>query len=326
MDLSQLGERKIIKIFEKIYGDCDKAVLGMGDDSCIIEQDENHYLVVSTDLLSRKTHFPLEMSPQNIGKYAVNACLSDIASMGANPLGLLFSYGLPKNTEENFIKGLAQGIAKACTDHDTCVLGGDTKEQDELLITGIALGKVRKDRVLRRSGAKVHDLICTTGIIGSSAAGFYAMIKELDVPPKFIKAAFEPQARIKEGIAINKYATSCADISDGLAYTIHEIVKSSKVGFRIYEKDIPCEEELGEISELAGINLDELLLYNGGEYELLFTLPKKNLADVERKMEQLQTSFSVIGEIVKNGNKLIRVDGSDENLELRGYEAFKSNF
>ena len=74
MDLSQLGERKIIKIFQKIYGDCDKAVLGMGDDSCIIEQDENHYLVVSTDLLSRKTHFPLEMSPQNIGKYAVNAC------------------------------------------------------------------------------------------------------------------------------------------------------------------------------------------------------------------------------------------------------------
>ena len=326
MNIRELGERRAIRIFEGIYGSCEKAVLAMGDDACILEQDEKHYLVVSTDLLSRKTHFPLEMPPRKIGKYAVNACLSDIASMGAYPIGLLFSYGLPGDTEEDFIRGLARGIDEACRSHDTCVLGGDTKEQDELLVTGIALGRVKKDRVLRRSGAEVGDLICTTGMMGSSAAGYYAMIKGFKAPKRFMKAAFEPRSRIMEGIAISKYATACADISDGLAFTLHEIARASGVGFRIYEEKIPVDGGLEGIAGLAGVEADELLFHKGGEYELLFTLPEEHLTTVEKKIKALKTKFSVIGEIAKRGGRLMRKDGRVENLEPRGYEAFKANF
>lgn len=324
MKVSELGERRAIKIFEGIYGGCEKAVLGMGDDACILELDKEHYLVVSTDLLSRRTHFPLEMPPKAIGRYAVNACLSDIAAMGAYPLGLLFAYGFPADTDEKFIREIARGVKEACRKHDTCVLGGDTKEQGELLITGIALGKVRQERVLKRSGAKAGELICITGTMGSSAAGYYAIIKGFEAPKRFMKAAYEPRARIREGITISEFATSCTDISDGLAFSLSEISRASKVGFRVYEEKIPVDRSLGKIAGLAGVAAEELVFHKGGEYELLFTLPEEHLPAVEKEMKALKTKVSVIGEIVKRGKKLVRHDGSIENLEPRGYEAFKS--
>lgn len=326
MKLKELGERRAIRIFESIYGSCEEAVLAMGDDACVLELDEKQYLVVSTDLLSRKTHFPLEMPPRVIGKYAVNACLSDIAAMGAYPIGLLFSYGLPGDTEEDFIRELARGVDEASREHDTCVLGGDTKEQEELLIVGVALGRVRKSRVLRRSGAKVGDLICTTGMMGSSAVGYYALIKGFKTPGWFLKAAYEPRARIKEGVAVSKYATACTDISDGLAFSLHEIAGASGVGFRVYGEKIPVDRELGRMAGLAGVGVDELIFHKGGEYELLFTLPEEHLTEVEKEMKALKTKLSVIGEVTERGGKLVRRDASVEDLEPRGYEAFKSNF
>lgn len=326
MKLEELGERGAIRIFESIYGKCEDAVLGIGDDACILEMDEEHYLVVSTDLLSRKTHFPHEMAPRKIGKYAVNACLSDIAAMGAYPLGLLFSYGLPGGADEDFIKELARGIRDASKEHGTCVLGGDTKEQNELLIVGIALGRARKGQVLRRSGARTGDLICTTGMMGSSAAGYYALIKGFKAPKRFMKAAFEPWARIKEGLAISKYATACADVSDGLAFSLHEIARASRVGFKVYEEGIPVDRELGRMAELAGVEVDELAFHKGGEYELLFTVPEEHLPAVEKEMKTLKTKLRVIGEITKHDGKLVKEDGSVVDLEPRGYEAFKSNF
>lgn len=325
MKLSELGERRAIELFESIYGGCGDAVLAMGDDACILELDPEHYLVVSTDLLSRKTHFPLEMPPRVIGRYAVNACLSDIAAMGASPMGMLFSYGLPGDAEEAFLRELARGVQEACREHGTCVLGGDTKEQEELLIAGTALGRVRKDRVLRRKGARIGDLILVTGTMGSSAAGYYAVIHNLEVPRRFVRAAYEPRARIREGAVLSKYATSCMDVSDGLAFSLYEVARASGVGFRVYEERIPVDEELDRIPEFAEIR-DELVFHKGGEYELLFTLPGKRLEVLMEELEPLQGRLSVIGEITPGGGVLVRRDGSEVELEARGYEAFKGNF
>jgi thiamine-monophosphate kinase len=325
LKLSELGERRAIEIFESIYGSCEEAALALGDDACILELDPEHYLVVSTDLLSRRTHFPLEMPPRVIGRYAVNACLSDIAAMGASPIGLLFSYGLPGDTEEAFVRELARGIHEACREHDTCVLGGDTKEQGELLIVGTALGRVKKDRVLTREGARVGDLILVTGMVGSSAAGYYAIIKNLEVPRRFIEAAYEPKARIREGVVLGKYASSCIDISDGLAFSLHEVARASKAGFRIYEEHLPIDEELDRIAEFAKIK-EELVFHKGGEYELLFTLPRERLKALEEELKPLGTRLSVIGEITPRGGELVRKDGPVVELEYRGYEAFKVNF
>ena len=172
MNLKELGERKIIEIFARNFRACDNEVVGIGDDAAVFEIDSDNYLVASTDVIIQSTHIPREMTPEQIGKYAVNVNLSDIASMGAKPLGLLLSFGLPETLDENFIEELSKGVNSACHDHGTCVLGGDTKRHSEIVISGTALGKVNKGLVLTRAGAKEGDIIGITGRIGSAAAGF----------------------------------------------------------------------------------------------------------------------------------------------------------
>lgn len=323
MKLSELGERGTIKIFENVYGECEKALITMGDDACVLELDPEHYLVASTDLLSRRTHFPLEMPPRVIGRYAVNACLSDIASMGAEPLGLLFSYGLPGDTDDAFIRELAEGIKEACLKHGTCVLGGDTKEQGELLISATALGKVSRDRLLLRKGAEVGDLILVTGEVGTSAAGYHAIVYNIKAPNHAMEAAYKPQARVKEGVILGKYATSCIDVSDGLAFSLHEIARSSGVGFRIYEERLPVDEDsLGIATNPT--EREDILYHKGGEYELLFTLPRERYESVKKEFQTLGTRITVIGEITDKGRDVVLKDGSLKKIDYRGYEAFKS--
>ncbi|MEE9564335.1 MAG: thiamine-phosphate kinase, partial [Candidatus Hydrothermarchaeaceae archaeon] len=274
MKLKELGERKIIEIFTRNFDRCDNAAVGIGDDAAVFTLDSENYLVISTDLITQKTHIPREMIPLQIGRYAVNVNLSDIASMGAKPLGLVFSFGLPCDIDEKFIEELSEGINEACREHGTCVLGGDTKEHGEIIIAGTAIGRVKKDRLLTRAGAKVGDIIGVTGKIGSAAAGFHCLTRNIADSEKFIKAALEPNARVKEGEILSEYATACMDISDGLAFSLHEIAKESKKGFKVYEERIPVDEGLSRVSELSGVPVREMVFHKGGDFELLFTAPE----------------------------------------------------
>ncbi len=325
MKLFQLGERKIIRIFEREFGKskCRNAVVGIGDDACVVKFD-NKLLAISTDAIYQKTHIPREMTPRQIGKFAVNVNLSDIAAMGAAPLGLVFSFGMPSGLDENFVGELSKGINEACREHKTCVFGGDTKEHGEIVIAGTAFGSI-ENKILRRSVARVDDLICVTGSIGSAAAGFYCLTKNLDVKARgrLIKAALEPKARMREGILLGRYANACIDVSDGLAFSLHEIAKASGVGFLVYEEKIPVDKNVRKVAELSGISLREIVFHKGGDYELLFTISPKKF---ERMKEEIGSDAAVIGEIKKRGKKILNVSGEVEELESRGYEAFVTKF
>lgn len=325
MNLSQLGERRIIKIFEREFDKrrCKNAVVGIGDDACVVKFC-NKLLAISTDAIYQKTHIPREMTPRQIGKFAVNVNLSDIAAMGAVPIGMVFSFGMPSNLDENFVKELSKGINEACREHKTCVLGGDTKEHSEIVIAGTAFGNI-ENKILRRSAARVDDLICVTGSIGSAAAGFYCLTKNLDVKARgrLIKAALEPKARVREGILLGRYANACIDISDGLAFSLHEIAKASGVGFLVYEEKIPVDKNVRKVAKLSGISLREIMFHKGGDYELLFTIPPRKF---KRMKEEIGSDVAVIGEIKKRGKKILNVSGEVEELESRGYEAFVTKF
>jgi thiamine-monophosphate kinase len=316
MNLKELGERKIIEIFARNFDRCENAAVGIGDDAAVFAIDSENYLVVSTDIITQKRHIPGEMTPLQIGKYAVNVNLSDIASMGATPLGLLFSFALPGNIDDKFIEELSKGINSACREHGTCVLGGDTKEHEEVVIAGTALGKVEKNRFLTRAGAGVGDIIGVTGEIGSAAAGFYSLTKNIAGTDKFIKAALEPTARVKEGEILSKYASACMDISDGLAFSFHEIAKASGKGFRVYEEQIPVDEGLERVSELSGVPTGEIIFHKGGDFELLFTVPKEKFEALEKKID-----ITAIGEVTEKG-AIVQKDGKESELDSRGYDAF----
>lgn len=330
--LSELGERKIIELFAKEFrkNRCRNLVLGIGDDAAVLKLGKEIFLVASCDSIYQKTHIPREMTPEQIGKHAVNVFLSDIAAMGALPLGLLFSFGLPRNLEEDFVKKIALGIRKECEKDGICVLGGDTKESTEITIVGTALGIAKNGKWLEKKGAKTGDAICVTGRIGSAAAGFYCLTenKSVKIPERIkkqlIKKAFEPEARIKEGLILSRYASSCTDTSDGLAFSLHEIARASNAGFKIYENKLPVSKYVKIISSQLNLPAQELTLHKGGDYELLFTAKKENVKKIRKEMQKIGAEIHEIGIITKRGCKIVGLAGREHELKGRGYEAFKN--
>lgn len=315
MKLKKLGERKIIEIFARNFDKCDNEVVGIGDDAAVLRLDSENYLAVSTDIITQKVHIPKEMTPRQIGMYAANVNLSDIASMGASPIGLLFSFGLPGDLDESIIEGISAGINSTCKEHGICVLGGDTKEHDEIVISGTALGKVKKNEILTRAGAVAGDIIGVTGKIGSAAAGFYCLTRGIS-QPRFIEAALEPKARIKEGKILSGYASSAMDISDGLAFSLHEIAEKSGTGFKIYEERVPAEDGIKRVSKLTDVPAREMIFHKGGDFELLFTAPEKKFAELERKID-----VTAIGEVIDSGAVIVK-EGRELELGAHGYDSF----
>lgn len=313
MKLEELGERAIIEIFLKEIGGNI-----LYEDSSLIDLGDS-YMVISTDIINERLHIPREMTPYQIGKYLVNVNLSDIASMGAKPIGFLAAFGLRKDLDENFVKEIAKGIRDVCKKYDVKFLGGDTKESSEINIAGIAIGIVEKDKVLLRSKARVGDLICVTGKLGSAAMGYHCLIRGIYIE-KFVKKALEPEARIREGMILKDYANACIDISDGLAYSLGEISRRSNVGFIIYEDKIPYDKDIIDLCEKFKIDFRDVLYYKGGDYELLFTIDRDKVEELRDKIE-----FYVIGEIKEKGfGRKIFINGKVKEFEVNGWESFKS--
>ncbi|GBE19221.1 thiamine-monophosphate kinase [archaeon BMS3Abin16] len=324
MKLADLGEQGVIELFKREFEtlECASVLKSIGDDCAVIRLDGGDCLVVSIDTILQKTHIPREMTPEQIGIYAVNVVLSDIAAMGAEPLGLVFSTALPQDMNRDFAGSIAKGMAQAAAKHGTSIVGGDTQKAEEIAITGTAFGRVKEENLLLRSGAGVGDLICTTGEIGSAAAGFYCLTNKIDGYHGFIKRALEPRARLREGKILSKFASSCMDISDGLALSVHEIATQSGVGARIFEEKIPINHRLNEVARLTGVSLREMTLYKGGDFELLFTVAPDRFESVRTDMEKIGSPAAAIGEITEKNIRLVDEKGCETELAMRGWQAF----
>jgi thiamine-monophosphate kinase len=278
------------------------------DDTAITKFD-NTNLISTCDMLIESKHFPNEMSYFQMGFKAVTVNVSDLAAMGASPLGFLLSIALPKDFEVNHFKEIINGVTDACDYYKIPLIGGDTNEASEIIISGTALGLC--DKPLMKNTAEIGDLICLTGDIGLAALGF-----NLKGDNIYTKKSLEPLARLKEGIAIkNADATSATDITDGLASELYEM-KPDSLGFMIYEDKLDISDEFKEISSKLDLNYLDLLLHVGEDFELMFTIDKENDLDID---------FKVIGE-VNNSDKIeiTLIDGEVMEIENRGYNHYVS--
>ncbi|HEY9206569.1 MAG TPA: thiamine-phosphate kinase [Candidatus Methanoperedens sp.] len=319
MKANELDERELVSHIAGLLGKPGLNVIeGAGEDDCaVLDIGGEDYLLVTTDMLHRKTDFPLQMTAWQIGWMSAAVNLSDLASKGARPLGLLMAIGIPPDTELGFIDEMVKGIGECASRHGTQVIGGDTDSHDELTITGTALGLVKKELLIRRSGAKPGDLVCVTGHLGSAGAALYALDKKIPIGRELLKALFEPQPRIKEGMALaaSRLVTSMMDISDGLALSLHDMRKAGSVGFRIYEDRLPVLPQVGEL--LKGREFLEAVIFTGGDFELLFTVAPEKIKEARRACR-----LTVIGEVIDEGMFIERA-GKMEELEALGYEHFK---
>lgn len=329
MKIEQLGEIGLIeRITKKFRVSTESIAVGAGEDDCaVIElaRADYKYLVATTDMLQESTHLPVGISPFQIGWSAVAVNLSDIAAMGARPYAFTIAMGIPAHTETAFVDAMVEGIADCASAYDTAVVGGDITRSKELILTGTCFGFA--DKPVRRAGAKVGDLVCVTGSVGNAALGLKILKEGLTVPKKVEetakKALFQPVPRIPEGITLadSGLVTSMLDISDGLALSLAELARSSKVGFEIYEAKVPVlSEEMR--AAVRDVDLRELAFFYGGDYELLFTVDADVLAD-EFATLQKKVGISVIGVVVPSEESICFKTGQGkEQLKIKGYQHF----
>ena len=292
--------------------------VGPGDDAAAIEVG-GRYVVASTDIVSRLAHLPGAMVPRDIGWFVAAVNLSDVAAMGARPLGVLLSFCLPRDYLLRDLEAIMEGAQECALSVGTEILGGDTKEGRELVIAGTALGEVEKERVLLRRGARKGDLLAVTGTMGLASAGFAAVTNGINAP-EAADAFMRPRPRIREGMALSASgaATSAMDVTDGLAYSVHELSRQSGVHFIVDWDAIPVRPEALRIAMAVDGSVEDMVLHYGGDYELLFTIRPDMLDAVKGA---LGDEFSVIGRAEGSENVLMR-GGQVSQLESRGYEHF----
>lgn len=226
----------------------------IGDDSALINHNlaNDSYIVASSDMLIQSTHFPKEMSYYQMGYKSVVVNVSDLAAMGAKPIGFLLNLAIPNDLNLDDFDELICGVTSACADYHIPLVGGDTNEANEIIISATAMGSVQKDEVLMKYGFNPGDLICITGEIGLAALGFEILCndKKLEIA-KSIDSSFvdlalfkslKPKACLKESFILSKYnynlsskdncninsRIACTDITDGVASELYEILKADK--------------------------------------------------------------------------------------------------
>ncbi len=306
--LRDLGEKEAIRHLVKRFDP--EGQLMIGDDCAMVDMGRE-YLLATSDMINQDTHIPEGTRGWLIGWYATAINLSDIASMGGFPLGLLFALGLPPDMEMNFLDDIAQGMEDCCKAHGARVLGGDTKENPTISITGTALALVGKKDVMQRKGARPGDMVFLTGELGNQL-GWYKSRAEWD-----IESLLKVEPRVREGqmLAQSGAVTSCIDLSDGLSTSLHHLGKASGMGFEIEMANIPF---IGSLS-----NEDrQRCLHLGGEFELLFTVDPEKASNIPNtSLGGLKISH--IGTVTGEQDVFITDDDGQHILEDKGWEHFR---
>ncbi len=328
MKVSELGEFGLIDLLAKmVCGTQDKyLIIGIGDDAAAWYGDTSTQLA-TVDSFIQDVHFSLGMASWNeLGWKALATNLSDIAAMGGVPRYALASLALPGHTEVEDVTALYQGMIELAQQFEVAIVGGDTSSAPLVAITITVLGSTKNQdkHILTRSAAKPGDKVAVTGMLGTAAAGWEMLTKQLQFNSEAtasLRTAFlHPYPRINEGqLLVEQGVKTAIDISDGLISDLNHICKASQVGARIEVDRVPIQPT---VKTNFGDRALELALSGGEDYELLFTAS----AEVIDKVTMAASCpITVIGEITadKVGKvTLVDSEGNPFNLRKAGWEHF----
>ena len=323
-----IGERKIIEMIQGHLDLMPNLAVSFGDDVSALSIGRGCLAVLKADMLVSKTDVPPGMTFWQAARKAVVMNISDFAAKGVKPMAMLVSLGLPKGMAAKDVVELAEGLNAGAREYGAYVIGGDTGEASDLVISVSLFGTARRNRLMLRSGAKPGDFLAVTGPFGNTAAGLRVLLSKLDVPEKvrdvLAKSVLLPHARLKEGLALShsKAVSAAIDSSDGLAWSLHEIARASNVGLMIDR--LPAASEAKIFAERTKIDLAELVFYGGEEYEILLTIKPDAWAAAEKAVARIGGQLLQIGKVTR-GKRVVRESGGTKHtIEPRGYEHFKT--
>jgi len=319
MRISEIGgEFALIKrLLEKQEYDDPRVIKGVGDDCAVIDVNGKH-LLVTADMLVENDHFSLDwFTPQQVGKKLIECNVSDIVSMGGNPMYGVISISLNKETELEFMDALYDGIYDASKKYGIIIVGGDTTHGSDIVLNLTLLGEVEKDGLRSRSMAEVGDVICVTGKLGGSTGGLRLLLKGLEGE---IDEHVNPVSRTpEEGRIIARYANAMVDISDGLGSEVVHICEESDKGAVIFKDRIPLADSAIAAAEKLNESPYDYALYGGEDFELVFTMNEKDLENLKNEFND----FTVVGKVLEPQKGMnIEMDREYRPL-LGGYDHFR---
>ncbi len=320
---SRLAEREIIRLLTRIYGKSSGLPLGYDDDVAAVPINRRTWIFLKSDMLVASTDVPRGMKLWQAARKAVVATVSDFAAKGVKPKVLMVSLGLPASINLREVEEIGLGLSRGAGEYGCRIIGGDTGQSDDLTIDCIGAGVSNPSRLIRRKGAAPGDIVAVTGRFGKSAAGLRLLLsrKKAGSPgdKRLVEAVLHPEARLAEGLLLAKsgVATSSIDSSDGLAWSLHEIARCSRVSIGL--DLVPVAPEAQSYGRRTRVSPVELALFGGEEYELVLTFKAKEFG----RARSLVPSLIPIGRVGKGpaavgasiGGRLIKV-------EPRGYEHF----
>jgi thiamine-monophosphate kinase len=337
---SKLGEFDLIWRFFKAGSESmaqnrtNQVLLGIGDDCALLQPDPAQSLAVTSDMLVEGRHFFANANPEWLGHKALAVNLSDLAAMGAKPVGFTLALALP-HADSTWLTQFSQGLFRLAQQWQCPLIGGDTT-QGPLTICITALGHVPANAAIKRSGAQVGDDIWVSGTLGDARLALGALRSEWPLDHRSLEAVLrrmhEPEPRVSLGMQLRGIASSALDVSDGLLGDLGHILKASHVNAEVLIDQLPISSTLAEQTA----QLRRQCAANGGDdYELCFTASKDNRA----KIESLSTALlplTRIGSISTtssgaeptlilrdaNGNLLT---AADSTLLTQSFDHFKSN-
>lgn len=340
MKIKELGEQGIIRIFQtyfqKFSFDLSQVLVGIqtptgiNEDCAIIDVGADRSLVITTDLIGEKTHKPPGMSLAQFGMKSVTVNVSDLAAVGAKPVCLVMSAGFPGEREKTIIEEIALGMTEACETYKVPIVGGDVNSTDDIILAGTAIGLSPSDQILSRKTAQVGDILAVTGTLGDAAAALKILTENLSVPKSLARPLlaklYEPIARIEVSLRLAeaRIPTSCADITDGLAWELHKIAASSTIGIEVDESKIPVSPELKALCANSITSARPLIMNIGEDFELLMTLPPPRFEEAADMCRENGISLTKMGRILEKSSGIILIDedGKSSQIPKKGYDQF----
>lgn len=303
--LRNLDERELISNIRKVIKPA-KDVVGTDDDAAVLKNGT----VITTDTVTFERHKPKSMTYEHFGWMAAAVSFSDLAAMGARPVGMTVALAMPEDLDDSAIYDMMSGVDQCTELCNTHIIGGDTKPGSGM-ITTTAIGDMEGRKPMLRSGAQPGNIVAVTGTLGAPAAGFHALENGLDAE-EAIFTLMTPVPRIEEGIILSKTGkvTSCIDLSDGVATAANTICRMSHVGMDIEAEFLPEGPDVEDIAEKLRLSKNDLMLKWGGEYELLFTFEKNDLEALNKS----GVYFSIIGVVTNDDGAYLCEDGNRRRL------------
>lgn len=276
---------------------------GVGEDCAAIGLADDEIFVTSTDPITGTSH--------DIGSLAVHVTANDIASSGAEVIGIMLSVLLPEGTEEEELKEMMRQAEEACSKLNIQTVGGHTevtKAVTQPVITATGIGKVKKDKLIRTSSAVPGDDVVVTKWIGLEGTSIIAKEKEEQLEERLPRSIIETAKGFSQYLSVVEDAKAAVsagvsamhDVTEGGIFgALWEIAESSGTGLEINLLDIPVRQETVEICEQFGINPYGLI----SSGSMLITAP--NGLDVVRALATAGINAAVIGKVTKGNDRVL---------------------